>query len=106
MRKHRPSACKHLPNRPRWWGPHARGLLDLKVTEADVSDLRPPVLFFNGTESAAFEGIIAKRFRALRPDMGAITIEGAGHNVHRDRPSIVNPATLPLLALASDRNSW
>lgn len=86
-------------------GPHARGLLDLKVTEADISDLRPPVLFFNGTESAAFEGIIAKRFRALRPDVRAITVEGAGHNVHRDRPDIVNPAALSFLALARNGSS-
>jgi pimeloyl-ACP methyl ester carboxylesterase len=82
-------------------GPHVRGLLDLKITEADISDLRPPVLFFNGTESAPFEGIIAKRFRALQPNARAITVEGAGHNVHRDRPDIVNPAALSFLA-ASD----
>jgi len=82
-------------------GPHARGLLDLKVTDADISDLQPPVLFFNGTESAPFEAIIAKRIRALRPDVGAITVEGAGHNVHRDRPDIVNPATLSFLGSAT-----
>ena len=81
-------------------GPHARGLLNLKVTDADISDLRPPVLFFNGTESAPFEGIIAKRFRTLRPTTRAITVEGAGHNVHRDRPDIVNPAALSFLGPA------
>jgi pimeloyl-ACP methyl ester carboxylesterase len=82
-------------------GPHARGLLDLKVTDADIAAFRTPVLFFNGTKSAHFEGIIANRFRALRPDIESITIEGAGHNVHRDRPDIVNPAALSFLESAS-----
>ena len=81
-------------------GPHARGLLDLQVTEAHVRGLRPPVLLFNGTDSAPFEGIMASRFRALRPDIQAITVERAGHNVHRDRPDIVNPAVLSFLAPA------
>lgn len=79
-------------------GPHARGLLDLVVTEADIRGLRPPVLLFHGTDSAPFEGLIANRFRALRPDLRVITVERAGHNVHRDRPDIVNPAVLSFLA--------
>jgi esterase len=79
-------------------GPHARGLLDLQVTEADVRGLRPPVLLFNGADSAPFEGIMASRFRGLRPDIHAMTVERAGHNVHRDRPDIVNPAVLSFLA--------
>jgi pimeloyl-ACP methyl ester carboxylesterase len=79
-------------------GPHARGLLDLKLTEADVRNLCRPALLFHGTESAPFEGIIANRFRALRPDFQVITVDGAGHNVHRDRPDIVNPVTLSFLA--------
>jgi pimeloyl-ACP methyl ester carboxylesterase len=78
-------------------GPHARGLLDIGITEADIIGFQPSVLLINGTESAPFEGIIAKRFQALRPDAVAITVEGAAHNVHRDRPDIVNPAVLAFL---------
>lgn len=87
-------------------GPHARGLLDLKVTETDIVAFQPPVLIFNGTESAHFEGMIAQRFRALRPDVAAITVEGAGHNVHRDRPDIVNSATLSFLGSARNPGSY
>jgi pimeloyl-ACP methyl ester carboxylesterase len=79
-------------------GPHATGLLDLMVTEEDVRNLRPPVLFFHGSGSAPFERIIANRFRTLRPDLPVISVEGAGHNVHRDRPDIVNPILLSFLA--------
>jgi len=78
-------------------GPHARGLLDHRATEADICDFRGPILLFNGTNSAPFETAIAGRLRSLRPDFESITVEGAGHNVHRDRPDIVNTATLAFL---------
>jgi len=58
-------------------------------------------LLFNGTESAPFEGMIAEKFRILRPDAMSITIDGAGHNVHRDRPDIVNSAVLEFLGAVS-----
>jgi pimeloyl-ACP methyl ester carboxylesterase len=79
-------------------GPHMRGLHDLLVTEADICNLRPPTMLFYGADSYPFEAIIADRFRALRPDLQVITVEGAGHNVHRDRADIVNPAVLSFLA--------
>jgi pimeloyl-ACP methyl ester carboxylesterase len=87
-------------------GPHAHGLLNIELTEADVVNLRPWVLFFNGTESAPFEGMIAERFRALRPDAQVITVQGAAHNVHRDRPDIVNPSVLSFLASAVRPGSY
>ena len=79
-------------------GPHARGLLNLAVTEEDVRNLRPPTLLFHGTNSPAFESMIANRIRTLRPDFRVITAEGAGHNVHRDRPDLVNAEVLAFLA--------
>ena len=74
------------------------GLLDLVLTDADVHGLRPPALLIYGAESAPFEGLIGNRLHALRPDLRFITVDGAGHNVHRDRPDIVNPVTLSFLA--------
>jgi 2-succinyl-6-hydroxy-2,4-cyclohexadiene-1-carboxylate synthase len=91
-RVHAMAACAPLV------GPHVRGLLDLAVTETDVSALRPPALFMYGADSFPFEGSIANRFRALRPDLRVMTVEKAGHNVHRDRPDIVNTAALAFLA--------
>jgi pimeloyl-ACP methyl ester carboxylesterase len=79
-------------------GPHFRGLLDLPVADADVSKFRPPALLFYGPGSFPFEASIATRFRALRPDFPVVTVEGAGHNVHRDKPDIVNPAALAFLS--------
>jgi pimeloyl-ACP methyl ester carboxylesterase len=49
--------------------------------------------------------MIAERFRVLRPDARAITVDGAGHNVHRDRPDIVNPEVLSFLGSARDGTS-
>jgi pimeloyl-ACP methyl ester carboxylesterase len=71
-------------------GPHFCGLVDLAATEADVMALGPATLLLYGAVSFPFEAAIADRFRALRPDLQVVAIEGAGHNVHRDRPDIVN----------------
>ena len=60
--------------------------------------LRPPVLLFYGTVSAPFEGIIGNRLKELRPDLQITMVERASHNVHRDRPDIVNSAILAFLA--------
>lgn len=72
--------------------PHARGLLALKVTEADVRSLHPRTLLIYGTASYDFEPAIQRRLTELRPDMQLLIAEGAGHNVHRDRSDIVNAA--------------
>jgi pimeloyl-ACP methyl ester carboxylesterase len=79
-------------------GPHLSALFDLIVTEQDVRELCAPTLLFYGAESIPFEARIADRFRALRPDLSVVTVEKAGHNVHRDRADIVNAAVLSFLA--------
>jgi pimeloyl-ACP methyl ester carboxylesterase len=79
-------------------GPHFRGLLDFPVTAADVTALRPPALLLYGAASFPFEAAIAARFRASRPDLQVITIDGAGHNVHRDRADTVNQVVTAFLA--------
>jgi 3-oxoadipate enol-lactonase len=79
-------------------GPHLRGLGQLAVADADVTNLRPPTLLFRGVDSFAFEAIIASRIHALRPDLRIVTVEKSGHNVHRDRADIVNPVSLAFLA--------
>ena len=79
-------------------GPHLSALFDLIVTEQDVRELCAPTLLFYGAKSIPFEARIADRFRALRPDLSVVTVEKAGHNVHRDRADIVNAAVLSFLA--------
>jgi pimeloyl-ACP methyl ester carboxylesterase len=79
-------------------GPHAGGLLAFRVTDDDVRSLRPRTLLLYGTNSFDFEPAIAQRFRELRPDLLLMTIDGAGHNLHRERPDIVNPAIADFLA--------
>ena len=79
-------------------GPHVGGLLAFHVTDDDVRGLRPPTLLLYGTKSFDFEPAIAQRFRELRPDLRLTTIEGAGHNLHRERPDIVNAAIADFLA--------
>jgi 2-succinyl-6-hydroxy-2,4-cyclohexadiene-1-carboxylate synthase len=78
-------------------GPHFRGLIDLAVTEADVKRLAAPTLLLYGAASYPFEAGIANRFRDLRPDLRVVTIDRAGHNVHRDRSDIVNPMVAAFL---------
>lgn len=79
-------------------GPHLRGVCRTTVTEADVAGLRAPALLLYGARSFRFEPAIANGFRAQRPDLRVVTIERAGHNVHRDRPDIVNPEIAAFLA--------
>jgi 2-succinyl-6-hydroxy-2,4-cyclohexadiene-1-carboxylate synthase len=78
-------------------GPHFRGLADLVVTEPDVMRLAAPTLLLYGAASYPFEAGIARRFRDLRPDLQVVTIDGAGHNIHRDRSDIVNPMVAAFL---------
>ena len=58
----------------------------------------PPVLLLYGANSFWFEGIIADRIRALRPDLRVLTVENAAHNVHRDRADVVNAEVLAFLS--------
>ncbi|MSP02751.1 MAG: alpha/beta hydrolase [Acetobacteraceae bacterium] len=78
-------------------GPHIQGLLDLQVSEADVTGFRPETLLVYGAASFPFEASIGERFVALRPESRIVTVEGAGHNVHRDRADILNPMVLSFL---------
>jgi hypothetical protein len=55
-------------------------------------------LLLYGKNSCWFEGIIADRIGALRPDLRALTIGNAVHNVHRDRADIVNAEVLVFLS--------
>ena len=78
--------------------PHWQALLRLTVTPADLQSLSPPTLLLYGTKSYAFESIIANCWRETRPDLKLIEVEGAGHNLYRERPDIVNPALVDFLA--------
>jgi len=79
-------------------GPHMRALTQLPLAQADLLGLAAPALLFYGADSYAVEPPIARRFAALRPDFPVRTLDGAGHNVHRDRPDIVNAEVLAFLA--------
>ncbi len=86
--------------------PHWRALLDYVVTPGDLAALSPPTLLIYGEKSVEFEASIAACWRAYRPDLALIEVEGAGHNIHRERPDIVNPAMVDHLggagSLAAD----
>lgn len=73
-------------------GPHARGLLALKVSEEDARAFRTPTLLIYGTASFEPHPAIEQRWRELRPDLQLIACDGAGHNVHRDKADVVNAA--------------
>ena len=78
--------------------PHAQGLLALGISEGDVRTLRAPTLLVYGTTSFNPHPAIRDRWRELRPDLQMIVAEGAGHNVHRDKPDVVNSAILSFLS--------
>lgn len=76
---------------------HLLGLNTLPVTEADVTDFKAPALLLYGADSFWFESIIRDQLRIMRPDFRVVTIENAAHNVHRDRPDIVNAEVLAFI---------
>ena len=78
--------------------PHGQGLLALPVSEEDVRSLRTPTLLLHGTSSFNPHPAIRDRWGELRPDLHMIVAEGAGHNVHRDKPDGVNSAILSFLS--------
>ena len=77
--------------------PHIRGLIGLNVTDEDVLGLEPPILLFYGRGSVQFVMVTADRIRTLRPDLRIVSVGKARHNVHRDRPDIVNAEALAFL---------
>jgi len=86
------ASMAHLP------APHATGLIALEVTPDDIRALVAPTLLFYGTASYDFEPAIAQRFRELRPDLPIVVVEGAGHNLHRERPDVVNTTIIDFLS--------
>ena len=78
--------------------PNLLGVMGFKVSEADVRDLRVPVLLIYGDASFPFEGLLRKRFRELRPDWPMLIVKGAGHNCFREQPAIVNAAIRDFLS--------
>lgn len=77
--------------------PHGQGLLALPISEDDVRALKTPTLLVYGTRSFDPHPAIRDQWRKLRPDLQMIIAEGAGHNVHRDKPDVVNSAIVSFL---------
>ena len=78
--------------------PHAAALVALHVDDAAIGSIAAPTLLIYGRESAYFEAPTAARLAELRPDIDQLHVDGAGHNVHLDRPDVVASATLAFLA--------
>lgn len=78
--------------------PHFRSLLEHCIADDDIRGLRPPVCLVYGAASYPFERLIAARLAALRPDFEQHMVDGAGHNVHRDRAEEFNAIALSFLA--------
>jgi pimeloyl-ACP methyl ester carboxylesterase len=79
------------------FAPHALGLTDLNISEDDVCSLQTSTLLVYGTKSFHPHPVIQDRWRELRPDVPMIVAEDAGHNVHRDKPDVVNAAIINFL---------
>jgi len=71
----------------------------MKVSEADIRELHPPTFLIYGTQSYDIEPSIMKRLIELRPDIKCFIAEGASHNVHRDKPDLVNAAISSFLGV-------
>lgn len=84
---------------------HARGLVELSVTEDDVRGLAPPTLFMFGSRTAGWRHVLSERIGPIRPDLPRLLIEGAGHNVHVDQPEQVNAAIRDFLSMVSSPGS-
>jgi pimeloyl-ACP methyl ester carboxylesterase len=78
--------------------PHFRSLLEQRIADDDIRGLRPPICLVYGAASYPFERLIAARLAALRPDLALHMVDGAGHNVHRDRADEFNAIALSFLA--------
>jgi pimeloyl-ACP methyl ester carboxylesterase len=78
-------------------GPHVRALLGYDVSAEDIVGLATPMFLVYGTTTMWFERPIADRLRELRPDVGQLHVEGAGHASHAERPEVVGPAIAAFL---------
>jgi pimeloyl-ACP methyl ester carboxylesterase len=72
-------------------------LLAFEVAPADLKNLAPPAFLIFGERTIGFYTGIAVRCREIRPDIEMLTVAGAGHNSHREKPDIVNKALLDFL---------
>lgn len=79
-------------------GPHVQALLDLSVTDQQITDLLTPALLIYGQSTIFFEAHIAARFAELRPDIDQIIVDGAGHNSQLERHEVVGPRIAAFLA--------
>lgn len=80
-------------------GPHVQALLDLSLTDQQLTDLRTPALLIYGQSTTIFfESHIAARFAELRPDIEQIVVDGAGHNSQLERHEVVGPRIAAFLA--------
>lgn len=78
-------------------GPHWAGLLAMDVSPEDLVGFHDETILIyasEGREFFAFEPDIADCWERERPDLKLHRVEGAGHNVHRDQPEVVNTAIL------------
>lgn len=78
--------------------PHGNGLMNFVLSPDDVRDLRARTFLIYGTASFEPHPAISRRWRELRPDLQLLVADGAGHNVHRDKPDFVNAAIQQFLA--------
>ena len=77
--------------------PHWRAILALAVSPEDLKALQTPTCLIYGRDSYEFEAALSACWRTNRPDIPQILVDSAGHNSHRDRPDIVNPAIIDFL---------
>lgn len=74
-------------------------------TPAQVASLAVPILAITGSGSPARYRLIFEAMRRLNPNVSSlVTIDGAGHAMHRDRPAEFNAAVAAFLAERASRS--
>lgn len=71
--------------------PHVQSLVDFEPTPEEAHRITQPVQLIYGGASYAMEAALARRLVELRPDWPLLVVDGAGHNVFREKPEVVNP---------------
>ncbi|CAG1006678.1 Carboxylesterase YbfK [Burkholderiales bacterium] len=73
-------------------------------TPAQIASLSVPILAITGSDSPARYRLILDAMRRLNPGVSPlVTIDGAGHAMHRDRPADFNAAVTAFLAAHASR---
>ena len=68
-------------------------------TPAQIASLRVPILPITGSGSPSRYRLIFDAMRRLNPRVSPpVTIDGAGHAMHRDRPALFNAAVIAFIA--------